>query len=192
MCAIARHLLCAIGLCTASGAIAQGVTQTSWLPDAVFVQGAAGEHTHAYCGGAQWRLREAMQIGSDLSATAHLELVAGRWRAQTSPDGDAHRWTNQFGAVPTIRVRSTRLPGWYLDVGVGPSYLTPRFRNQDKTFSSRFQFRSHLGLGIQMGGRSAGAIRHDFEIRIEHFSNAGYEQPNPGVNLIAFRYTYLF
>jgi lipid A 3-O-deacylase len=177
----------------ATGATAtERVAHSRWLPDAVFFQGAAGEHTHAYCGGAQWRLREFLNIGRHVHATAHLELVVGRWRAQTAFNSDAHQWTHQVGAVPTIRIKTNSLSGWYVDSGVGPSYVSPRFRNKDKSFSSRFQFRSHFGLGIQMSAGSERAVHHDVELRIEHFSNAGYVKPNPGVNLFAVRYTYLF
>jgi lipid A 3-O-deacylase len=179
-------------MCATGATAAERVAQSRWLPDAVFFQGAAGEHTHAYCGGAQWRLHEPLNIGRDVSATAHLEVVLGRWRAQTSFDSDAHQWTNQIGAVPTIRLKSSFLPSWYVDTGVGPSYLSPRFRNKDKSFSSRFQFRSHFGVGIQMSAGTKRAVHHDVEFRIEHFSNAGYVKPNPGVNLFAIRYTYLF
>jgi lipid A 3-O-deacylase len=171
---------------------AQSGSRLTWIPDAVFLQDAAGEHTHAYCGGVQWRLRESLRIGHHMDVSSRFEVVAGRWRAQTSFDSDAHRWTNQIGLVPTIRLVSNSLPDWYIDTGVGPSYLTPRFHNKDKSFSSRFQFRSHIGIGIQIGTGSNRRRHHDIAFRIEHFSNAGYVKPNPGVNLAAVRYTYSF
>jgi hypothetical protein len=113
--------LCVFALCGTAATATERKAQSRLLPDAVFFQGGAGEHTHAYCGGAQWRLRESLNIGRDVYATAHLEMVLGRWRAQTAFNSDAHQWTNQIGAVPTIRVKSNLLPGWYVDTGVGPS-----------------------------------------------------------------------
>lgn len=185
-------LLLVSSLCVAGSAFAQSIAPASRLPDAVFIQAGAGEHTHAYCGGAQWRLRDPVQLGRHGSAAVHLELVAGRWRAQTSFDTDARQWTNQVSIVPTVRLKLNALPGWYVDTGVGPGVISPRFRNADKSFSSRFQFRSHLGVGFQIEGGASRRVHHDLEFRVEHFSNAGYVQPNPGVNLYAVRYTYLF
>jgi lipid A 3-O-deacylase len=190
--ALTSGFLCIFAFC-ARGVLAEGrMAQSPWLPDAVFFQGAAGEHTHAYCGGAQWRLRESLSLGRDMYVSAHLEVVLGRWRAQTAFDSDAHHWTNQISVIPTIRLKSNIAPSWYVDTGVGPSYLSPRFHNKDKSFSSRFQFRSHVGLGIRTNAGSERAVHHDVEFRVEHFSNAGYVKPNPGVNLFAIRYTYLF
>ena len=52
----------------------------------------------------------------------------------------------------------------------------------------RVQFQSHLAVGHVLGERG----EHDLGLRIEHFSNAGIREPNPGMNFGSLRYTYRF
>ncbi len=179
-------------LCVGSSAIAQSVTQAAWLPDAVFVQSSAGEHTRSLSGGLQWRWHRIIHVSDNAQIAGYLEATFGRWRAHTKFDSDAHQWTNQLSVVPTLRLTATPMHGWYVDAGVGPSYLSPKFLNKDKFFSTRFQFRSHVGVGYQWGTNTRQDYRHDLAVRAEHFSNAGYATPNPGVNLFAIRYTRVF
>jgi lipid A 3-O-deacylase len=179
-----------LGIC--SVVQAQHVNHSSWLPDAIFAQSAVGEHTRSFTSGLQWRWHRIVRISGSTHVSGYLETTIGRWRVQTEFDSNAHRWTNQLSVVPTLRLTATPLHGWYADAGVGPSYLTPKFHNKDKSFLTRFQFRSHVGVGYQWGVNVRQDHHNDIAIRVEHFSNAGYAAPNPGVNLFAVRYTYIF
>lgn len=76
----------------------------------------------------------------------------------------------------------------YVDAGVGPSWVAPLYQNGGKRFSTKFNFRSHLAAGARLPG----TVEHDLSLRLEHFSNAGIRRPNPGVNLVAVRYTRQF
>jgi hypothetical protein len=64
----------------------------------------------------------------------------------------------------------------------------PVFRSRDRDFSTEFNFQSHLAVGYVLGERG----EHDFGLRIEHFSNAGIREPNPGMNFGSLRYTHRF
>ena len=46
--------------------------------------------------------------------------------------------------------------------------------------------RDHLGIGYRFGARK----EHDVSFRAQHLSNAGYRNPNPGINLLLLRYQY--
>lgn len=64
----------------------------------------------------------------------------------------------------------------------------PLFRAGLKQFSTEFNFGDHIAIGREFGERS----RHALAVRIEHFSNAGINHPNPGENFLQLRYSYRF
>lgn len=169
-------------------ALSGPVAAAPWHPDAVFVQAAAGEHTQAISGGAQWQVTRAWRWSEGVDATGHLEVEIGRWRSSLSAGGASWAWVSQFSLVPVLRWSGAGSFGWYAELGIGPSYLTPVFQSRDKRFSSRFQFRDHLSVGRRWGSDG----RNDLSVRLEHFSNAGIERPNPGINRLALRYTRRF
>ena len=64
----------------------------------------------------------------------------------------------------------------------------PVFQSRSRSFSTEFNFQSHLAVGYALGAHG----EHDLALRIEHFSNAGIRQPNPGIEFVSLRYTYRF
>jgi len=74
------------------------------------------------------------------------------------------------------------------EIGSGPAMLMPVFRSRNCSFSTEFNFQSHLALGYTPGLHE----EHDIALRIEHFSNAGIRDPNPGMDLASVRYAYRF
>jgi lipid A 3-O-deacylase len=158
------------------------------LPDSVFAQAAYGEGTHAATVGLQWHPPWHWHPTRHSRVGLYLELEFGRWRAEFDGGGSAWSWVSQFSLVPVLRWSGPADEGWYLEIGVGPSYLTPVYRSATKRFSSQFQFRDHLGIGRTFGQHG----RHDLSLRIQHFSNAGIERPNPGLNMVGLRYSWRF
>jgi len=152
----------------------------AWRPVAAFVQVTAGESTTTFNAGLQWDTGRAWTVTGHLRAALFAEVCMGRWH---STPNDA----TQLTIAPSIRLQG-RDGRWYADAGVGPSWIGPAFNNGDKTFSTTFNFRTHLATGYR-GGRNR---QHDLSVRIEHFSNAGIEDPNPGLNLAGVRYTRRF
>lgn len=45
-----------------------------------------------------------------------------------------------------------------------------------------------LGLGVSLGAQR----RHELLLRLQHVSNAGLKQPNPGLNFLQLRYALHF
>ncbi len=116
---------------------------------------------------------------------ASLRRGSGQKRGE---DGRKEAWVTQLSLVPTLRLSSVSQRGWYAEVGSGPSLLMPVFRSQGRAFSTEFNFQSHFAVGYALGKR----VEHDVGVRIEHFSNAGIREPNPGMNLVSMRYTRRF
>lgn len=73
----------------------------------------------------------------------------------------------------------------YLKGGTGPMYTTQRTKEQ----STRFNFGTHVGVGLQylVSDRAALSV----ECRHRHFSNADIRKPNDGVNTLAFYVGYV-
>ncbi|MGE0314674.1 MAG: acyloxyacyl hydrolase [Lautropia sp.] len=152
------------------------------------IQSAGGEGTDSLSLGLQWAPGPVWRPAPGLLLEGQLEFAMGRWRARGADGVRSWAWVSQFSLVPVLRLRGVDTTGPYAEIGIGPSYLTPVYRSRDKRFSSRFQFRDHLAVGWTWG---AGA-RHDLSVRIEHFSNGGLDEPNPGINLVGVRYTWRF
>ena len=55
--------------------------------------------------------------------------------------------------------------------------------DQNVSFSTRFQFGDHLGVGVRRG-------QYDIGLRLQHLSNAGLRNPNPGVNFLQLHLAY--
>ena len=156
-----------------------------WQPDAVFSQVGAGAATDAWSVGGQWHWRRGWLLRESLVLRGRWEFAFGRWRADLDK-GDDQTWVTQLSAVPTLRLSRLSGRGWYAELGSGPSLVMPVFRSRDRKFSTEFNFQSHLAVGYVLGEYG----QHDFGVRIEHFSNAGIRDPNPGMDFASLRYTY--
>ena len=62
------------------------------------------------------------------------------------------------------------------------------FYASDERMASRWNFASLLGLGMNWGPRQ----EHELSLRLQHASNAGVKEPNPGVNFLLLRYAHAF
>lgn len=125
-----------------------------------------------------WR-REA--LGGTLGG--YWELLLGAWHVRRSPTyaGDSYLTT---GITPVVRLQG--LPGhaaWFVEGGIGAHLILPRYRNGGRSFSTRFNFGDHVGIGRFFGSRQDMAL----SLRFQHFSNAGIDQPNPGEDFLQLR-----
>ena len=150
-----------------------------------FVQlGIGDELARAYVLGAtwDWAWRKQWRFGT---LTGFFEAAVGRWN--TGKHGAA--WTTQVAATPVFRWHPAgRAARWFGEVGVGGNLIVPLFRTGARQFSTEFNFGDHVAIGYEFGGRG----QHALAVRVEHFSNAGINHPNPGENFLQLRYSYRF
>lgn len=174
----------------AAGLLAAGIPlcahAVDWQPDAFTLKTGVGEHETLMVGGGLrwdwdfWRLRRKSEL------TAHTELMFNQWHAQ-KPDRSGYRWYTQVVLLPTLRMRLDRgASPWFLEVGIGASWMDHKFETPDKQFGSQWNFYDVLGAGYTFGGPRG---KHEVDVRLVHFSNAGLKNPNPGLNFIQLRYT---
>ena len=156
------------------------------LPDAFFVQLGAGDSTDTVTLGLQWHPRWRMPFAGGALST-YVEASFGRWSLDSAPR--THAWVTQLGFTPVLRwrPRGGESP-WFAEAGIGVNIVAPIYRNEDRQFSTTFNFGDHIGIGRNFGEHR----RHELALRYEHFSNAGISHPNPGLNFAQLRYTYAF
>jgi len=117
----------------------------------------------------------------------YWDLFAGNWRAPDAAGGHAN--FAQLGVVLNWRYRFSggRSP-WFGELGVGGSLMDRIYHAPNRDFSTRFQFTELVGVGLSLGDHA----QHELGLRLQHFSNAGIKEPNPGETFLRARYTYRF
>ena len=116
----------------------------------------------------------------------YWDFYASRWSAHgVGADFD----TTVLGVTPSFRfIPDAGHSRWFLDAGVGATLANRRFVSPAQEFSTRFNFASHLGVGVELGQQR----QHELQLRLEHVSNAGIKEPNPGANFVQLRYALHF
>jgi lipid A 3-O-deacylase len=176
--------------CLAGGLLATAMAATQaadFRPDAVSLQAAGGGNGTAMAGvGLVWDW-DWKHISRESEVTAQTELMLNGWRAEKFGGGD--RSFTQVVVLPSLRMRlgQGRSP-FFIDLGIGASYMDPVFVTPHKTFSTRWNFYDMLGVGWSLDQQR----RHELGVRYVHISNAGFKHPNPGQDFLQVRYVARF
>jgi len=94
----------------------------------------------------------------------------------------------EIGVTPNFRLQREQAPGWgqpYFELGLGV-HLLSKVHIRTRDLGSTFQFGTHAGIGVLLGEE----YRYELAWRIEHLSNAGLKEPNPGINFSMVRFGY--
>jgi hypothetical protein len=171
------------GACVAVGALlcASAAGATTDPPRTVFVQAGIAEGTHAVVFGLTrgWSGERPLWGGQ---LTGYWEVSLGRWTSDAGPGHAASSWVTQVGVTPVWRWQAAASP-WFVEAGVGANLVVPVYRARDRRFSTAFNFGDHLAVGRQFGATSEWEVA----VRLQHFSNAGIEKPNPGADFLQLR-----
>ena len=132
-----------------------------------------------------WTPRQPAQGGA---LSFYWDFFLSRWRAPL-PSGLDHRSYNQIGVIANWRYRFDRGDSpWFAEAGIGGTVMDELYRTPSRDFSTRFQFTEQIGFGRSFGAQGA----HELSLRLQHISNAGIKEPNPGENFVRVRYLYRF
>lgn len=117
----------------------------------------------------------------------HWDIWLGAW---SNKDLQRDRFTTlALGIGPSLRWRGAQGSSpWFAEVGTGLMLTGKRLYNQGEQMGTRWNFVSHIGLGMNFGANQA----HEVSLRLQHASNAGIKKPNPGINLVQLRYAHRF
>ena len=159
----------------------------SHAPSVYLQRSQAGQDTHAMTLGATlpWPAWRMPLWGGELRG--HWDFYASRWSFDgAGGQGGSLLW----GVTPTLRLRPRQgQAAWFWEAGLGATLSNHRYRPLGhEAFSTRFNFASHLGLGVNLGARR----EHELLLRLQHVSNAGIKEPNPGLNFLQLRYAWHF
>ena len=168
-------------------ACAAASAQAGLAPAAAFIQEGGAGRTRSTTAGLLWDGPQRWSVGGG-EVTGYWEGSIARWTYESRFDAPA-TWLAQFGLTPVFRFR----PGaanshWFADLGIGLTLTTRLYQTDRRQFSTRFNFGDHVGLGWSFGEGD----RQEIVLRVEHFSNGGLREPNPGLNFVQLRYACRF
>ena len=117
----------------------------------------------------------------------HWDGWVGAWRNQDGR-GDSF-YAAVLGAGPSLRWRGQQgASPWFAELGTSVMVSSKHLYNSGRRMGTRWNFASHLGVGMHLGHRQA----HEISLRLQHASNAGIKKPNPGLNMVQLRYARAF
>lgn len=147
--------------------------------------GAGHVHIHSVGIDLPWAWERPL-LGGQL--TGHWDAHVAHWSTRQVGAPRRESWT-QAALVPTFRLRfNDGHSPWFMEGGIGVSWLDSAYRTARKTFSTRFNFTDHQGFGVTFGPNGA----HEFMLILRHVSNAGIKKPNPGEDFVQVRYSVIF
>jgi lipid A 3-O-deacylase len=150
---------------------------------AFFLQGGSGDGAAKSVGlGAAFQFTRS---DSPSHWAVYGEGVLGEWFAiHRDPGAGQRRSFTQVTLAPVVRYSFGEARLVFLEVGAGASIITPHYHDRERTFSTTFNFDDHAALGFRFGERAA----NELSVRVEHFSNAGIRNPNPGIDFAQIRF----
>ena len=105
--------------------------------------------------------------------------LAGFWEISAAVWDNREESTLDVGFTPVFRIVRRSL---YFEVAMG-FHLVQSQISSNRSFSSAFQFAEHLGAGFIHG-------KYTFGVHLQHLSNGGITEPNPGINFVFARLQY--
>lgn len=118
----------------------------------------------------------------------YADFFLSLWRAP-QPSGIGNHNYTQIGAIANWRWRFAEGQSpWFVEAGIGGTLMDQLYRTPSREFTTAFQFTEQIGVGRNFGAQG----EHELSLRLQHFSNAGIKEPNPGENFVRVRYLYRF
>jgi lipid A 3-O-deacylase len=156
-------------------------------PDGVSVQGGAGGKGTTMAGvGIVWEW-DFQRMRRKAELTAHTELMLNHWNYHAL--GGGGEGLTQVALLPSLRMRLDRGQSrWFIELGIGVSWMDQTFMSERKTFSTRWNFYDMMGIGHSFGAEH----EHEVALRWVHVSNGGLKEPNPGQDFLQLRYVSRF
>ncbi|WER48093.1 acyloxyacyl hydrolase [Cupriavidus sp. WKF15] len=182
---VRRFALAAIAL---SAALSSGLSHAeSWF-EPVRLGAAAGAGNDASMARLEgrWDLKHDLWATSSQSLRLRLgvEASAGIW----NPHGSGGNTLGDLGLTPILRLQGGGSSGVFVEAGVGVHVLSRTHISDEKVFSTAFQFGDRVAVGYRFGD----ALDSELALRLQHYSNAGIKEPNPGINFFLLQYSARF
>ena len=177
---------------TVLAAVLAGASPAFAVDSVSFEIGAGNEATEVWRAGLQWNWQRRWFTERSWTLGAYWDLQVGRWRGplRSGQLGAEDQEVWDIAITPVFRLeraqRTAVIP--YAEAGIGFHLLSDLRINFRRNFSTRFQYGDHLGLGMRFGRKH----HYDLGVRLQHLSNGGLANPNPGINFAQLRFAYHF
>jgi lipid A 3-O-deacylase len=169
--AAAPLLLCSLLVCSSPARAVDGLS----------IEGGIGQgKTSVVRVGATWNWDKKWFAQNRWQLGGYWEVQAGGWDNRSGVGA-----LLDLSVTPVFRLAAADSP-WYFEGAIGFHWLSDYPSRGGPGFSSKFQFGDHVGAGMRYGARK----EHDIGLRVQHLSNGGIKNPNPGINLLLVRYQY--
>jgi lipid A 3-O-deacylase len=155
--------------------------------DSVALEYGVGNKTGVARVSAQWNWEKPLWKSAQSQLVGHWDVSASHWkgtRFNNIPDRNQTFFT--LGVTPVLRWQGLAATGPYGEAGLGLHYFSDLYNNNGSQLSTHYQFGTLLGAGYRFSNKL------DLGLRIQHFSNGGFKQPNTGINLAIVRAAYRF
>mgnify|MGYP001828738922 FL=1 len=111
--------------------------------------------------------------------STYYELAVSRFA-----DSDNPATAISLSPVLTYNFKTAGKLEPFVEFGIGLAWVSEKSVGLRET-GSHFQFEDRVGAGFRSGP-------HDWTLRYIHYSNAGFEEPNDGLDLLMINYGYRF
>ena len=145
-----------------------------------------GNHVGVYGVEARWGDWRQWQLSERWRLSAYGMGSLAYWRAREESE---HKELWDVGVAPVLRLERLRdgvAP--YFEASLGAHLLSSRQINGNRAFSTSFQFGEYVGAGLLFGPRHNVGVA----LRLQHVSNGGIENPNPGLTFVSAAMQYRF
>ncbi len=123
-------------------------------------------------------------LSEDSRWSFYGEAAVGEWFIHRDDESKRLNFT-QINLTPVVRFGDKRV---FVEAGIGLAVIVPRFEDDGRRFGSKFNFDDHVAIGTRFGA----ARENELAVRLEHFSNGGIRNPNPGQNFVSLRFARRF
>lgn len=175
-------LLPCVVLLAVAAAAEPARAESPYTPTGAFAQFGASENGESATAGLIWRWSPQWTLGSGL-VTGYWAAAVSGWQYRAA-DGVGNSHLAQVSFTPVVRYTpSAGASPWFIEGGIGATYMNKIYRTDGKAFSTRFNFGDQIAVGAVFGPKR----EYEVSLRFEHFSNAGIKRPNPGENFVQLR-----
>jgi hypothetical protein len=176
-----------VSVAIAVGSLLPGMQIPALAVDSVSLELAQGNQTNVARIGAQWEWSSKWWQSNGTHIGGYWDLDLAQWRGRRFQNiSGASQDITEVGLTPVFRFQRDDKKGLYGEFGIGAHYLSGIYDNNGKQLSTHFQFGDHIGLGYVFSDA------FELGLRLQHFSNGGYQEPNDGVNFVVLRARYRF
>src|SRR5215470_10391441 len=164
----ARIMLLALAPIGLWGGLSHPAHATDLAPDAVGLTGGYGGDVAVYGAALSWRLPGPHAALTENGLDARFVAQLAYWRGNGRPTPNGSLWDTSLTPMLRWTDRAQTAPQFFVEGGVGIHLLSSTRINNDRSFSTAFQFGEQIGIGMAFG---AGYF-YELGVYVQHVSNA--------------------